>query len=169
MTELEGAILGVVRGAKGATAYFVRKVFLDSPSEHWSGSAGAVYPAMMRLKKAGFLSQQATGDGRNTRIHVLTPKGHRAHDAWLCDVTRVMGIGIDPFRTRVSFWQELSPKKRRAFFSALIKELQRQRDVIDNLLAASPASHDAPGLELVAALLQSRLAWLRNKTIKRET
>ena len=46
MTELEGAILGVIRLDPSCTAYRVRQVFLASRSDEWSGSAGAVYPAI---------------------------------------------------------------------------------------------------------------------------
>src|SRR5262245_13459166 len=44
LTELEGTALGVIWAGQPCTPYRVRRVFLDSPSPSWSGSAGAIYP-----------------------------------------------------------------------------------------------------------------------------
>ena len=159
MTELEGAILGVLRRAPKMSAYAVRRVFLNSRSEEWSGSAGAVYPAIARLAQAKLLMALAQGDGRGTTIHALTPKGRVAHNAWLCDIARAAGPGTDPFRTRAGLWLELSPARRRTLMKELHREIARRRDA----MKSDPKSGDKPDAiadELHLALLEMRLHWL---------
>ena len=164
LTELEGAILGVLRRAEGMTAYAVRQVFLTSLSAEWSGSAGAVYPAIARLTAAKLLAAHAKGDGRGTTSLVLTATGRAAHDRWLCDVERAVGPGTDPFRTRAGLWMELTPTRRRSLMKALQKEIARQRGALKSepLL---PGEADAITRELHLALLEMRLRWLEQRKL----
>lgn len=123
LTEFEGAILGVLSSGKMPTAYRVRQVFRASPSVEWSGSAGAVYPAIKRMKAAGFLKERAVHDGRGTKTCELTTKGKALHRRWLLDVDRAIGPGMDPFRTRAGLWSGLAPKERGQFAQKLKKEI----------------------------------------------
>src|SRR5690606_37675280 len=75
LTELEGAILGVLRRDPGATAYRIRQVFRVSRSAEWSGSAGAVYPALKRMQKDRLIAERPEQDERGTRTYALTPAG----------------------------------------------------------------------------------------------
>jgi DNA-binding PadR family transcriptional regulator len=159
LTELEGAILGVLRRGPGMTPYAVRKVFLASRSEEWSGSAGAVYPAIARLAAAGLIAARAGADRRGTKAYALSAAGRRAHDAWLCDAGRAAGIGIDPFRTRASLWQFLPARRRNALFRALTRTIRVQRSAIA-AAAGTQDEADAAVDRLVLTLLDARLAWL---------
>jgi len=162
MTELEGAILGLLRAGKEVTRYAVRRQFEISRSAEWSGSAGAIYPAIQRLQAAGLVGARKQKDGRGTQTYALTKKGLAAHDEWLCDVLRAAGPGMDPFRTRAALWAFLPPARRRA----LMKDLQRQ---IGDLRDAY--RHDLNGLdpldeitqELVLLQLETRLEWLKRQ------
>jgi DNA-binding PadR family transcriptional regulator len=53
LTDLEGAVLADVATRGTATSYAVAQTFSQSPSEYWSGSAGAVYPLVKRLTATG--------------------------------------------------------------------------------------------------------------------
>ena len=162
LTELEGAILGVIRRTGGATAYFVRKVFLVSRSDEWSGSAGAVYPAMERMRKLGLLRERVVADGRGTKTNVLTARGQRVHDDWLSDANRAVGAGIDPFRTRAAAWLELTPAQWRKLKPALEKALERQLET----LRAPDRSLDQGDIatnELHIATLEARVRWLASR------
>ena len=160
LTELEGAILGVLRRAPGSSPYAVRKVFLNSRSAEWSGSAGAVYPAIARLAKRGLLKRSEGGDRRGTATYALGVVGLRAHDRWLADAARACGIGIDPFRTRVALWPLLTPPARRALMRRLKAETERARDAVARALPSLPRE-DAATDGLLLALLDARLSWLR--------
>ena len=155
--------MGVLRRERGLTAYAVRRIFQVSLSAEWSGSAGAVYPAMTRLRIAGLIDAMAQDeDGRGTQSLKLTAKGQRAHDDWLCDVERAAGPGSDPFRTRAALWRELPAAKRRALMKALKKEIERRRGV---LIAALPSRDEGDRLvdDILIAQLDLRLRWLEKQ------
>ncbi|HEY4943272.1 MAG TPA: helix-turn-helix transcriptional regulator [Rhizomicrobium sp.] len=159
LTELEGAILGVFRRAASCSAYRVRQVFLRSRSAEWSGSAGAVYPAIRRLRALGMLKQRSEKDGRGTKTYTLAAAGGAAHDEWLCDVGRALGPGMDPFRTRACLWPMLAPRKRTALYRKLQKEMAEQRE---KFLRPPPSQdgEDEVTLGLLVSLLELRRQWL---------
>jgi DNA-binding PadR family transcriptional regulator len=127
LTELEGAILSIVRAALQATPYRIRQVFLASPSAEWSGSAGAVYPAVKRLEAHALIKPTPPIDERGTRAYRLTRAGETAHESWLCDVERAASPGLDPFRTRAGFWHVLPAAKRRTLLQQLRREILAAR------------------------------------------
>ena len=159
LTELEGAILGVLRRAPGMTPYAVRKVFLESRSEAWSGSAGAVYPAIARLARQGLLTAGQSGDRRGTTAYRLSARGTRVQDRWLGDAQRACGLGTDPFRTRAALWAFLPGRQRRALLARVARETQRQRDDIAGRLSGRDPLEAATDA-LVVLQLDARLAWL---------
>jgi DNA-binding PadR family transcriptional regulator len=164
MTELEGGILGILRRKPGMTAYAVRQVFLGSLSLEWSGSAGAVYPAMARLVKGGLLRARMGNDRRGTQTYAVTARGEKASDAWLCDVERTMSPGLDPFRSRSSLWHLLATGERRRLMLALKKTIEQRRGELEPLLATLEPP-DATMLEMHLALLDLRLAWLSSQAV----
>lgn len=160
LTELEGAILGVLRQKPGLTPYAVRQVFFASRSAEWSGSAGAVYPAIARMAAQGLITPRDGKDRRGTKAYALNAAGRRAHDTWLSDVERATGIGIDPFRTRAGLWGFLPAQERWALLGTLERTTQAQRKTIADGLPALEAA-DAAIDRLLLALLDARLIWLR--------
>src|SRR6185295_15968249 len=96
LTELEDTILAAVRRACAVTPYKLRQAFQASPSMEWSGSAGAVYPAMRRLRAAGLLAAKGGDDGRGTEHYSLTKAGARALAGWAGDMARAASAGSDP-------------------------------------------------------------------------
>lgn len=163
LTELEGAILGVLRRSGGLSAYGVRSVFLGSHSAEWSGSAGAVYPALARLKKGGFVATRSLGDRRGTKICALTETGKAAHESWVCDVARAAGPGLDPFRVRAADLSSVPARKRREFAASLARELEAQRSALKSSLSGKEPA-DAAMAELHIALIETRLAWLKRNS-----
>lgn len=162
LTELEGAILGVLARAPEATAYRVRQVFQDSRSVEWSGSAGAVYPAIRRLVAERLIKEQPQADGRGTHTYELTPAGTRTYVSWLCDVTRAAGPGTDPFRTRAPLWKGLTPAARRRLAKDLKLALDVQREALQRELSGLDEG-DAIAARLHIALLDLRLRWLKEQ------
>jgi len=159
LTELEGAILGVLRRDPSSTAYRIRQVFRESRSAEWSGSAGAVYPAIRRMKKERLITDRAEQDERGTRTYALTPSGNAAHDAWLCDVARTVGPGIDPFRTRAGLWSLLTPARQRTLLKALWAEVESSRHALRRGLTSFDEG-DAAIATLHVALQDLRLQWI---------
>ncbi len=94
-----------------------------SLSAQWSGSAGAVYPAVARLEQRGLIRcrDQATGQRRSQALEV-TGKGSRALAEWLRPPIDPVSLGIppDPLRVRLRFLELLSADDRAAFLEEAI-------------------------------------------------
>lgn len=163
LTELEGAILSAVARGEGVTPYRLRQVFLMSPSIEWSGSAGAVYPAMRRLKASGLLAAAASGDRRGTEHYRVTNAGEAALLTWAGDAGRALSAGIDPFRSRVPQWLMLSPARRGQMLRTVAKTIEARCDALKTKLAG------AEGIERVQMMLEldlqrARLRWIAANT-----
>jgi DNA-binding PadR family transcriptional regulator len=165
LSELERCVLGVVGLDGPCTAYAVRKVFLESPSVHWSGSAGAIYPLMRRLEGAGLLrSAPEPGSKRGARRYRLTAAGRRRLRDWLTPpVGEAVRFDFDPLRLRVRFLGALAPAAREAFFDAAAGELAVAREHAAQRLAESPPGDDpwrhAASLGALRAV-EARARWL---------
>jgi DNA-binding PadR family transcriptional regulator len=159
LTELEGAILSVIRMDPGSTAYRVRRVFEVSHSAEWSGSAGAVYPAIKRLEAEALIAAKPATDRRGTRSYRLTRAGEATHERWLCDIDRAAGPGLDPFRTRAGFWSVLPPPARRSMLKNLKHRIEQRREQLRQELPALDAG-DVIMCNLHIALQDLRLRWI---------
>jgi DNA-binding PadR family transcriptional regulator len=160
LTELEGAALTVIHRLKSCTPYRVRLDFLQSRSHEWSGSAGAVYPALRRLHARGLLKAQQTGEGRRSVNYALSKAGSEALARWLTDVECAAGSGLDPFRCRADLWRDLPEAEQDAFRQKVAGELEKKCADIAQLLKRGDAQEpDALTLEL--ALHRTRLHWLK--------
>jgi DNA-binding PadR family transcriptional regulator len=130
LSELEGCILGTLWLRGASTAYAVRRVFLDSPSSHWSGSAGAVYPALERLENLELVdSEHASRGDREAWRYALTSAGRRRFLTWLEPPfpEEIVSLPPDPLRTRLSFIGMLTPARRAEFFAASAAALREMR------------------------------------------
>ena len=112
LTELEGAVLSELHHRHNHTAFKVRRAFQTSPSIEWSGSAGAVYPAIRRLIESGLISSTPITSGRKGNALAVTADGIRVLEAWICDPLRATSVGLDPFRLRAGLWATLDPAVR---------------------------------------------------------
>ena len=118
LTEMEGATLAIVARDGPVTRYGVKEVFRTSPSEFWTGSAGAVYPLMQRLERRGLIQSSAATDNPRKRNFVLTQEGRRRMLSWLSDAELASGMGFDPLRTRLLFSELLSEQQLEDFLDA---------------------------------------------------
>jgi len=118
VTEIEACVLALVSVDGPATPYAIRKVFLDSPSPQWSGSAGTIYPLIERLLRRRLIRSKLCWTGKRRGYQIsLTTAGLRALGLWLSLPIPewVAGVPPDPLRTRVRFLGAISPKQQRAF------------------------------------------------------
>jgi DNA-binding PadR family transcriptional regulator len=155
ISEFEGAVLVEIHHRDRRTAFQVRRAFQLSPSSEWSGSAGAVYPAIRRLTAAGLVEAVPLPGGRNARSLALTEAGLAAMHAWAGDAARAVGVGMDPFRLRSGVWRVLPPAQRRDVLERVNLALTQ---------AAGPARSDdvveTARDELAALLQESRRRWV---------
>ena len=125
LSELEGAVLGLLWSDGPLTAYVIRSRFLKSRSSHFSGSAGAIYPLVGRIAAAGLVTLEATSRGkRASKLYRINGAGRRALRAWLTPVEDWMAaVEFDPIRSRVHFLGALPAAQRTRFFREAAKQL----------------------------------------------
>jgi DNA-binding PadR family transcriptional regulator len=163
---LEIAVLGVISLHQPCSGYGIRKVFERSPSGHWSGSTGAIYPLLRRLEKEGLIqSALRRGDGRSSRSYRLSRNGKSELVKWLQpplpDGRDLMPI--DPLRVRVRFLGVLSPEQRLAVIHDARATLKQHMAEINSLAEHEKNGDDTLGyLSHRSAILsmKAQLAWL---------
>lgn len=172
LSDLEMAILGIVWKKAPCTSYSVAKEFSSSPSSHWRGSAGAVYPAVMRLHRLGLLKRQQTRQmGRPCTLYTISLQGKSRLRQWLRPPLpdAAASITFDPLRTRAFFLGVLSPEEQQEYaqeaekrlleeLPRLVAECRRYREAGDWF--SEQAQH---GALLVA---QARLTWVKQLQAK---
>lgn len=159
LTELEGAILSEVHHRGRSTAFQVRKAFQVSPSLEWSGSAGAIYPAIAKLTASGLIHSEKTETGRKTSLLSLTAEGEGRLNDWICDPSRAASVGLDPFRLRAGMWGALPAPMRRAALEALHGRIREEIEGLKARLTDLDAV-ERERIELAILLQQARLGWL---------
>ena len=134
LSEIEGCVLGLLSVDGPATPYAIRKVFLQSPSPQWSGSAGTIYPLIERLLRRKLIRSKLclTGKRRGQRISV-TASGSRALKQWLCVPIPewVAGVPPDPLRTRVRFLGAISDTQQRVFLQNAHQRTQAHLHIVE--------------------------------------
>jgi len=168
LSELEAVVVGLIWADGPCTAYAVRKVLQTSLSAHWSGSAGAVYPAVFRLQQRGLVRSRAQSTGRrSSQALEITTDGVRALTAWLGPPVDpdALGIAPDPLRTRLRFLAILPPARQVSFLSETIEAVEADlRRVQADILGKTRAGESAFQLAMARGVryaTQARLRMLR--------
>lgn len=157
LTELEGAVLSEIHHRGNHSAFRVRRAFQTSPSTEWSGSSGAVYPAIRRLTERGLVNAELLQTARRASRLTLTAEGERALDEWATDVGRAIGVGLDPFRLRSGIWAGLPPDRRRDLLRRLIEAIDAERRADG---AVQLDATERPRAAWAAILQEARREWL---------
>jgi DNA-binding PadR family transcriptional regulator len=174
LTELEGTALGVLWTRQPCTPYQVRREFLDSPSPHWSGSAGAIYPLVVRLERAGLVTSAAHATGsRRSRRYRVTPAGRRALIRWMGPPVGddVVGVPPDPLRARIALLALFPPAQQQAYLRqvevGLGEMIERSRAYESKIVGDPYTARMSRG---AIAMQATRLEWIRalRRTLTRE-
>ena len=171
LTELEAVTLGWVRSHEPATPYAVRTHCERSPSARFSGSAGAIYPLMRRLEKQGLLRSEAVSTGkRRGRAYRVTREGRRALKVWLQGPLEPRAMfSFDPFRTRMIYLGQLTPRERQRWLDDAEQCLHEQlRLVADYETEAGDDPFHRLANDNARRDIRARLAWLRAARAKLE-
>lgn len=162
-STLEYALLGLIRGAP-QSGYDLRRVFEETAMAGYSGSPGAIYPALRRMEERGLVATDAPDPGRRRRQEYrLTEPGSAALGDWLAlPVTRDdVALRLPELMLRFTFLTfdesgSLTPRFLEQFESRLadyLSELRGQRD--DLPLTA----HGRLALECGIASLEAHRLW----------
>ncbi len=77
LSTLGYALLGLVHG-EPRTGYAIMKIFRTTPMGHYSGSPGAIYPALRGLQRDGLIHGRPRRTGRPGTVLEITPKAGEA-------------------------------------------------------------------------------------------
>lgn len=146
------------------TGYAIRQQFQATPVGRFSDSPGAIYPALSRLEKRGWITSSAERDGRRKREYTATAAGKKALLQWLrspvCPVT--IERRPDELTLRYVMTAEFGTSDdTRSFLRNCIAGFQAHLDDL-NKYVASPHGLPEPGLEAVLhgiSLCRAYLNW----------
>lgn len=142
LKDLEAYILGVIGELQPCTSYRVMKFFLESPSVYYSGSAGAIYPAINRLEKRGLITSVPSGTKeKKSRKFSQTTKGKKQFSEWFDNPTLISDGGFDPLRGRVSLISKLSRPKRLEKIGTLFNAAKARLSGMDDIKNHYPDDH----------------------------
>lgn len=154
LTDMEGAALAEIATRGTATSYAIAQAFAQSPSDFWSGSAGAVYPLIKRLSERGLLEPTAAATGQRARLdYAITAQGRAALEAWLLDARQASGMGFDPLRTRLMHLHLVAPARRKAF-------LKEVRTLFQQACEQPAFVGDPVSTKIHKSWLKARAVWL---------
>ena len=158
-------VLGLVWVDGPCTAYAVRRTVQASLSTQWSGSAGAVYPAVARLEQRGLIRLRAQSTGRRrSQALEITVKGTRVLADWLGPPVDSAALGIppDPLRTRLRFLELLPPARQSSFLDEAIEAVEAGvRRVRADVLRSTRAGESSFKIAMARGALHATRARLR--------
>ena len=165
LTELDNCILGVIWRGGPMSAYGVRAHFAGSDTVTWSSSTGTIYPAIRRLRGAGYLTAAAPHGPRKSELLNLTAKGRTALDEWLTNVSPELGSSTaDPLRTRGHFLKALDPAARQRAFddyrATTLSAIERLEAELAKPAAGPVEQSERLGTMGALAEIKARLKWL---------
>lgn len=172
-TTLEYALIGLIRECP-RSGYELRKVFAETAMAGYSGSPGAIYPALRRLEADGLIegSEQPDSRRRPRREYHLTPAGEAVLQEWLArPVTRDdVALRLDELMLRFAFLGYAVDSRRRTLdflaslethLDAFLGELEQQLEAIDAASHHVPVTHARLALEAGISSIADRLRWAR--------
>ncbi|HEV1993278.1 MAG TPA: PadR family transcriptional regulator [Candidatus Acidoferrum sp.] len=168
-SPLAFALLGLLQ-QKPRSGYDLRKIFSNTPMGSFSDSPGAIYPALQRLEKRGFVAcrVQVTSGLRRRRLFRPTAAGRAAFKAWQ---TRAIASDdvinhVDELMLRFSFMDETAGSvQAMRFLNALAKELVAYIPSLREFLKVQGASIPLSGrlaLESGIRGYETLLGWTRS-------
>lgn len=167
-TTLGYALLGLLH-QQPRSGYDLRKIFDTTAMVHFSGSPGAIYPALRKLEQAGLIrgSVDRRTSLRPRQVFRPTPAGTRALHVWLSrpvhrdDVIRRM----DELMLRFAFHSLLDDEGATAsLLRGFVREIDDYIPDLRAQLAALPATTPTTArlaLESGLDLYRARSRWAR--------
>ncbi len=161
------ALLGMLM--KPSSGYDLRKIFSSTSMKTYSGSPGAIYPALRRLQKQGLIRGTVEeGSGlRRRQIFRLTPKGLAELKEWITlPITREdLSSGLKAVMLRFAFSEiAVGAAASVGILKSLESELQPHLQHLHEQLQAMKAAPTSARLALDCGIrsYESLLDWARD-------
>ncbi len=163
------AVLGLLQ-QEPRSGYDLRKIFANSPMGTFSDSPGAIYPALQRLEKRGFVRSRVYESSglRRRRLFRPTSSGKRAFKTWQTKSITPNDVihHVDELLLRFSFMDETAGSVHAAWFlKALAREVAAYIPSLRQFLKVQGASMPLSGrlaLESGIRSYETLLGWSRS-------
>ena len=165
-SPLDYLLVGLLSGGP-RSGYDLRKQIGDSPLRTYSDSPGAIYPALRRLARWGWVEPGPPEGPRRRSAYKVTPEGQAALVGWLRrpvardDVVR----GIDGLLLRFAFMgMVLSPPEAEAFLEQFEEETRAYLATLRQHHARESSGLPLTGrlaFEFGLADYEARIRWAR--------
>ena len=167
------AILGLLH-QEARSGYDLRKIFASTPMGTFSDSPGAIYPALQRLEKQGFVrgQLQPSSGRRRRRVFRPTASGRRSFKAWQAKSISTDDIihRLDELMMRFAFMDETAGHAQAVrFLRSLAGELHRYTPSLRQFLKANGPQMPLSGrlaLESGVREYEELLRWSRSALAK---
>lgn len=166
MTTLAYALLGLIQRAP-LSGYALMRTFQTTPMGQYSGSPGAIYPALRKLESAKLIRGEVEKREslRPRRVYRLTPRGRTVLRRWLePEVTPDDVERREPeLMLRFALMEGVvSDEDVRRFLTSLASAIDQYIEGIEPLLGATGMSaHATLAIEGGLDGLRGRAAWAR--------
>lgn len=163
LTELEAHVLAQIAVHQPVSAYDVMKALARSPVSSLSGSTGAIYPIVKRLRERGLVeSAPVKGSPRRTEALTSTPEGRAAAARWVGAVSEADLLPHDPLRSKILFFDLLTKQEQMRFLLEASRALEAKLEQIE----AYARTLDGANAELAIAgavnSTKARRRWLQD-------
>jgi len=163
LTTLAYALLGLIHQAP-LSGYALMRTFQTTPMGPYSGSPGAVYPALGKLDRAGLIRGKVERQAslRPRRVYHLTTKGRDALRQWLLPAVTADDIAcrVPELMLRFALMEGLLNR------SEVSRFLKTMAQAIDEYVASIEPFLQAPDMTQHGRLaLQSGIEELRGRAV----
>jgi DNA-binding PadR family transcriptional regulator len=163
LTELEAHVLAQIAVHQPISAYDVMKALARSPVSTLSGSTGAIYPIVKRLRERQLVEAVPVKNSpRRTEVLSCTPAGRAAAARWVGSVSEADLLPHDPIRSKILFFSLLTKPEQMRFLLEASRALETKLDEIEEYAR----SHHGLNLELASngaiSNTKARRRWLQD-------
>jgi DNA-binding PadR family transcriptional regulator len=163
LTELEAHVLAQIAVHQPISAYDVMKALARSPVSSLSGSTGAIYPIVKRLRERALVDAAPVKDSpRRTEVLSCTPTGRAAAARWVGTVSETDLLPHDPLRSKILFFSLLTKQEQMRFLLEASRALETKLEEVE----AYAREHEGLNLGLASegavAGTKARRRWLQD-------
>lgn len=163
LTELEAHVLAQIAVHQPISAYEVMKALARSPVSTLSGSTGAIYPIVKRLRERGLVeATPVQGSPRKTETLSCTPEGRRAAAKWVRTVSDADLLPHDPLRSKILFFSLLTKTEQVRFLIEASRALEAKLEEIEAFAKAHEGAHLDLANAGAVAMTRTRRQWLQD-------
>ncbi len=163
LTELEAHVLAQIAVNQPISAYDVMKALARSPVSSLSGSTGAIYPIVKRLRERALVEAAPVKDSpRRTEVLSCTPAGRAAAARWVGSVSESDLLPHDPLRSKILFFSLLSKQEQMRFLLEASRALETKLEDVERYAREHEGLNLGLASEGAVSATKARRRWLQD-------